>query len=640
MSQLKTSFKVISDTTLRRLRSTPGYFFLIWRWSMWLYALVLISFSHPPYTTTIAYRTSIIILFITFLQTVIVTFYAPVIQILVPRMHYLSFLQRLPLFAHQQKEAGDDETNVVTPLAHAGNPRWNIAIYALDVIICGIATYLTGPFGIHPNFGTSSPFYRYGMSTALAAAVTYRYRGALAAAIAYDLFVVFTIFFPPFNEGEPYNPNVIDVAGSLIDTPVAAFVAAYVVSLLVNITQNNSELKANIRQQRALRDVGETLIRESSEKQRLLQSSAEQLSKGGSFQRLIIALVNSHDEEQAKTIPLAIDTLVEVESTHKLLPIRSNEPLERVRASGEPLITFEPQSRDSEHYYGLARLYLPFYKEGHVSMILGAESWRQGPFALQQKNFLTIAGNQLLIALDNIRLTEQTIQLAAVAERGRIAREIHDGVSQLVYMLSLNAETCAAQARRITDASGEYATLLTPLEDRLDKQVKISKQALWETRNYMFSLKPLMSGTTTLTQMLTNQLREFETISDIPVTLEVTGDEETAYADETRARKLAKVGTAIFRIVQEALTNAYKHAEATAICVHLRYLTEGIEVEVCDNGKGLPTSTYTESPGNTENFFSGHGMRGMRERARELGGTLEISPSPEGGVTVWTRIPL
>jgi two-component system sensor histidine kinase DegS len=277
-------------------------------------------------------------------------------------------------------------------------------------------------------------------------------------------------------------------------------------------------------------------------------------------------------------------------------------------------------------------------------MILGVESLRKTPFDSRQINFLTIAGTQLLIALENIRLTEQMIQLAATAERGRIAREIHDGVAQLVYMLSLNAETCATQAHRIVEASDEDAELVEPLAARLDKLVTISKQALWETRNYMFSLKPLMSGRTTLAQMLTNQVREFETISDLPVHLEIIGNEEAIEdANGQHGRTTAQVGTAIFRIVQEALTNAYKHASASAIHIRLRYQPERIEVEICDNGQGLPATGdehVTEASDKRSSLYSGRGIVGMSERAAELGGTLEVVPVPDGGVKVWAKIPV
>src|SRR6266702_4139387 len=186
MNQSKKAFKALSDTTLRRLRSTPSYFFLMWRWSMWLYALVLILGSHGDYTRTDAYRISIIFLFITLLQTLVVTLYAPVVPILLPRMNTLPFIRKLQSRKRPLPQTEDEDTGNLTPLTHIRNPYWNIVIYSLDVLVCG-------------------------MSTAFAAALAYRYPGALAAATGYDLFILLGIFHPPSlpPSGRLYIPNVI-----------------------------------------------------------------------------------------------------------------------------------------------------------------------------------------------------------------------------------------------------------------------------------------------------------------------------------------------------------------------------------------------------------------------------------------------
>jgi signal transduction histidine kinase len=638
MSQPKRAFKAkaISDTTWRRLRNTPSYFFLVWRWSTWLYALIVIM-SERSIASPSVLNTNVFLLVVTFIQTLIVTLYAPVIQILLPRLKIPDFVKRaqsrrLPPISE------DEEADILTPLAQTRNLYWNIAIYGLDVLICGLAMYYSGPFNI-PPFGEGSPFYRYGMSTALAAGLAYRYWGGLAAAIGYDLFAVLGMVLPAPGAA-PYIPDVIGVAGSLIDTPIAAILSAYVASLLASYAQSKRREQDNVRRQKALVGVGQTIIREANDRQRLLQKSAEQIRQGGHFHRLVVALIStSTDEESNKNAQPEIDTCIAVDIPDSSLPEQYKVYLEQTIRSEQKLSTFDLMGSGG----GIARLYLPFFKEGQVQMVIGAESRRRTHFDSKQEDFLTIAGAQLLIALDNIHLAEQTLQLAASAERGRIAREIHDGIAQLVYMLSLNAETCSTQAHRIAEASEEDAELLTPLAQRLDKLVTISKQALWETRNYMFSLRPLMSGTTTLTQMLTNQVREFEAISDLPVHLTVEGTEENADGDRRRTRQQAQVGAAIFRIVQEALTNAYKHAEATQIEVHLRNLADYIEVEVRDNGHGQGTIQYNSdltSEGERQRIYSGHGLNGMRERAEELGGTLEVAPAPDEGVKVHVRIPI
>ncbi|HEV2661197.1 MAG TPA: ATP-binding protein [Ktedonobacteraceae bacterium] len=654
MSLARKNLKALPDTTLRRLRNTPSYFFLIWRWSTWLYALIVILTAEQKYRASPVYNTCLYLLLIALLQPLVVTLYAPVLQIVMPRIGTPKLRHNIRQKAERAPAEGE-EPEIVPPLVRTRNPYWDIAIYGMDVLICGLIMYYSGPFGGQPNFGVGSPFYRYGISTAFAAACAYRYRGGLAAAIGYDLFVVLGVLLPAPG-GPHYTANSIDILGSLVDTPLAAILAAYLVSLLANISSSKKQVQMDGRRQKALRAIGEIILRYANDKPILLQKSAEAIRSGGHFQRLVLALVNSPTSEEQEdgegqaasaTTPalLEIETCVNVDISvpEPKMPERDEALLKQVLESGEKLVNFAPLqgTADAQEWY--ARLYMPFFKNGRVQMILGAENLRHTPFESKQEEFLSIAGTQLLIALDNIRLTEQTVQLAATAERTRIAREIHDGIAQVVYMLSLNAETCATQAHRIVEASEEDAELVTPLAERLDRLVTVSKQALWETRNYMFSLKPLMSGTTTLTQMIASQLREFEAISDLPVHLEVQGSEKPRDDNSKLTRRQAQVGAAIFRIVQEALTNAYKHADASQLWVYLTYTSEEVDVRVRDDGRGLQAAYYSydlSMKGDRQRIYSGHGMRGMRDRAEELGGTFELIEIPEGGVSIHARIPI
>jgi len=648
--------RTIPDATLRRLRSTPSYFFLIWRWSMWLYALVVIvSFKmgtqgpfynekHAPLTFA---QMATLLLAITFIQTLVITLYAPVFQIFLPR-----FIRQRTLSAGQQQRrrrrhalAEHEETDVVPALLYTRHTYWDIAIYGLDMVICGLVTYYSGPFSA-PPFGVGSPFYRYGISTAFAAALAYRYQGGLATALGYDLFIIFGMLVPAPGGPLHYQPNMIDIAGSLIDAPIAAILAAYFATLLSRYAQSKKDSQETTRRLLYLARVSETLMKGANDRQELLQRSVVQIRQGGHFGRLVIALISiPADEEESQEPQPEISTCVTAETIlpNEQLPTKPEELIKQVLNSKQKIMHFEPLKGDDNIGYGIARMYLPLLKDGLVQIIIGAESRRTTPLGGKQEEFLTIAGTQLLVALDNIRLAEQTVQLAAAAERGRIAREIHDGIAQLTYMLSLQAETCEAQAQRIAEASEEDADLIMPLAQRLGKLVTLSKQALWETRTYMFSLKPLMSGTTTLAEMLTNQLREFEAISDLKTSLEIDGIEQALSGNHRRARHYAQVGTAFFRIVQEALTNTYKHAEATEIQVRLHFKPDSIAVEVSDNGRGLPASnsSYDLSTHDShEHIYSGRGLDGMRDRARELGGTFEVLSQPASGVTVQVCLPL
>ncbi len=655
-------FKAIPRTTMRHLRNTPSYFFLIWRWTFWLYALI--DFMTVPSNVKLAP----LLLGVTFLQTVVATLYAPVFQMFLPRLplfkgsrlaiqnqERLGKRQRRLVWGRRRPRplAEDEEADILTPQGRTRKPYWNLIIYGTDVLICGFATYFGGPWGT-PFFGYSSPFYRYGFSAVFAAAFAYRYRGGLAAVLVYEFFILLGILLPAPGAPAHLVVQVNDIIGSFLDAPLAAILAAYVASLLASYTRSKRREQDNARRRRALLSVSDTLLKEAGDRQSLLQHSAEQIRKGGHFGRLVLALVTSSTDSENDNGQAEIDTYIEVGVVSRGVslpppslsrrdaslppPLGESEVLlERVIHSGEKLLSFKRLSgkldEDGEDRRGIARLYLPFFKDGQLYLVLGAESVRQTSFDERQQEFLAIAGAQLLIALENMRLTEQTAELAAAAERGRIAREIHDGIAQLIYMLSLNTETCVVLAQRIEETANEDAGVLHPLTERLEKLVTISKQALWETRHYMFSLKPLISGTTTLTQMLTNQLHEFETISGLPVHFEVEGSEEIPNGDQRRTRAGVQVGTAIFRITQEALTNAYKHAGATRIQVCLRHLPRSVEIEICDNGRGL------EALGERQRIYSGRGMRGMRERTEELGGTFAVGQAPGGGVSIRACIP-
>jgi signal transduction histidine kinase len=650
MRQPKT-LRGVTQASLRRLRNTPTYFFLIWRWVTWLYALLVIVATHVPLNL------ALLPLAVTFIQALVVTLYAPVFQIFLPDLPGLKKLQALEPRKEQTRRrqrrllgsrrqlplAADDEAEILKPLSATNNPKWNAVIYGLDVIICGLVTYYGGIFG-NPPFGSGSAFYRYGLSTVLAAALTYRYRGGLAAAFGYEAIMMFGAFVPPPFHHYPLTLTIQDFVGSLIDAPLVALLAAYLATLLNGLTQSKRREQDTVRRQHSLLRVSETLVAGASDQLQFLQKSAEQIRKGGHFERLIAALV-THDGDGSNT-ELEIGSYVESGVAEAISPDKSESLIEQVAQTGEKLITFEPlegEQGQEDDAYRMARIYLPLSKEGQVYMVLGAESTRHTSFDQKQENFLTIAGAQLLIALENMRLTEQAAELAAAAERGRIAREIHDGIAQLIYMMSLNTETCAALIQRAAEASDEEAQALAPVAERLDKLVTISKQALWETRHYMFTLKPLISGTSTLTQMLTNQLREFEAISGLPAHLEVEGADETPNGDQRRTRKIAQVGTAVFRITQEALTNAYKHADATQIAVYLRYSPHSVEVEISDNGRSpvtIPHGYDLDSDGEHQRIYGGHGIRGMRERAEELGGSFEVTQNPGGGTSVRARLPM
>jgi signal transduction histidine kinase len=648
VSQKKNSlWKVGRQSTMRQWRSTPTYFFLVWRWGTWIFALIALLTLPRPLRPHVASTLSICLV-ITFLYTLMVTLYAPVSRVLLTRLSHrqgkavaqasksLGRGRRRSKRDRPQLPGTKEEVRILRPLLDTRNMYLNVAIDGLDVVVCGLITYFSAVNQGTP-FGAASPFYRYGLSTVLVAGFTYGYRGGLLAAFGYSLFIIFGAFVYPPGQSIYYDPagRLFDLSSSLIDAPLVALLAAYVARQLNKAIQSKHREQDNARRQRALRGVSETLVLGISDQIQLLRNSVKAIRQGGHFDKLVIALVKHDKGEEPRP---DFDTYAETDISSVQHPDVSEELVTLVTKTGRRHTSFDPLSETRQgSRYGVARLYQPFFKEHQLYLVIGAESTRYTPFEARQEEFLAIVGPQLVVALENIRLTQETAALAAIAERSRLARDIHDGVAQLLYMLSLNSETCLAQVECVAETAEDGDRALAPVSRNLEKLVTISKQALWEMRHYMFMLRPMLGGDSTLTQMLTSQLREFETISGLSVRLEVDGVEEDLNGNQQGNRRRDQVGIAIFRITQEALTNAYKHAQASQLEVCLRHRSECITVEINDNGQGLVIPSDTSDSGR---IYSGRGLQGMRERASELGGSLNIVANATGGTRIVASIPL
>ncbi len=213
---------------------------------------------------------------------------------------------------------------------------------------------------------------------------------------------------------------------------------------------------------------------------------------------------------------------------------------------------------------------------------------------------------------ENLELQRKTqeAELAALEERSRIAREIHDGVAQSIYMLSLQLETFADLTDKEQPETGE----------RLRQLVALSKQSLLEVRHYVFDLKPFLSGGKGAASMVESQVKEFGSVAGVAAEVEVRGNE----------RELSMAAsTCLYRVTQEALANVFKHAEASEVKVILEFFADDVSLEVRADGEGFDSETAT--PGN--------GLRNMRQRAEEPGGSFSLESTPGQGSCVKIRVP-
>ncbi|MCH8909696.1 MAG: sensor histidine kinase [Chloroflexi bacterium] len=231
-------------------------------------------------------------------------------------------------------------------------------------------------------------------------------------------------------------------------------------------------------------------------------------------------------------------------------------------------------------------------------------------------------------ASENLELTKasQQEQLRAAEQRFRIRREIHDGLAQSLYGLSLNIESIAAQA----ESSGAV-----DIGGRLAKLIPVARNALLETRHYMLDLSPMLSEQGDIRSALENLAAEFHNISDIEVDLNITNlniDGEQV-ADPGDAREQIslepEVATQICRIIQEALANVLRHSGASKVTVNMEHRPTGITVSIEDNGKGFDSA----------NVSGGFGLGHIASRAEELGGKFEVITSDGAGTRILIELP-
>jgi PAS domain S-box-containing protein len=215
--------------------------------------------------------------------------------------------------------------------------------------------------------------------------------------------------------------------------------------------------------------------------------------------------------------------------------------------------------------------------------------------------------DQTALALENARLREQAEQAAVLVERQRLARDLHDAVTQTLFSASLFADVIP-QLWEVDQAEAR---------SRLQQLRTLTRGALAEMRLLLVELRP-----STLTELsLTDLLRQLGDAtagnSGAEVSVQIYGPGPTRLAPD--------VHVALYRIAQEALHNIVKHARAGRVSIMLSYRLNGVTLEITDDGRGF----------DLDNTPAGHlGVSIMRERAEAIGARYRLVSSPTAGTCI------
>ena len=263
-------------------------------------------------------------------------------------------------------------------------------------------------------------------------------------------------------------------------------------------------------------------------------------------------------------------------------------------------------------------LNVPMVYHGQAVGLLGFDSvratktWDHDSIAL-----LRIAGEVFVNALQHKR-AQEAVQTAALAERSRLSRELHDSVTQSLYSVTMYTE---AAARLLT--SGQQATAAEYLRDAGNT----AQEALREMRLLIFELRPLALEESGLAGALQARLDAVEKRGGVQAELRVEGVEGLADAEWLPMA----VQQELYHIAQEALNNSLKHAKAQNLQVCLQLKDATVCLEVVDDGIGFDPTTASGQ--------GGLGLAGMRERVERLGARLQIESAPGLGTKVSVEVP-
>ena len=250
-------------------------------------------------------------------------------------------------------------------------------------------------------------------------------------------------------------------------------------------------------------------------------------------------------------------------------------------------------------------LAVPLPSDTQILGVLSVGNKVDGVLGDEDERLLTLMIPSVVIALENVRVYQQTSETAVAAERGRLARDLHDAVTQTLFSASLTAEVLP----RIWERNPEDGML------RLEKLRELTRGALAEMRTLLLELRPAALAEMPLGDLLRQLAEGIAGRTRIAIDVTVTGE---GYISP-------EVKIALYRIAQEALNNVAKHSKAQSAAVTLNHVDRQIKLSISDNGIGFDPEA---------NRLTQLGLRIMAERAEAIGASLNLNSSVDRGTEV------
>jgi signal transduction histidine kinase len=284
-------------------------------------------------------------------------------------------------------------------------------------------------------------------------------------------------------------------------------------------------------------------------------------------------------------------------------------------AAGAPILNQDshPAEPDGATPPGgdVTQVWLPLQSPGGVLGVLSCSGAEGSPPERLELAYLSLVAAQASSAVDSVRAREAAAGEAAMSERRRLARELHDSLSQSLHGIGLGART----ARKLLDRDPVLA------REPIDDVLRLAETSLVEMRALVFDPTPDWLAEKGLVAALDEQIAAVSTRCGVATHLTL-GPEPPAPV---------MVKEAVYRVAREALQNVARHAGARHLTVRLVATTDHITLEIADDGVGFdPTQPL---PGHL-------GLTSMRERIANVGGGLDLTSTPGRGTRIRARVPV
>ncbi len=378
------------------------------------------------------------------------------------------------------------------------------------------------------------------------------------------------------------------------------------------VANQNAQLKAlsqanlALSQERMLSSVLQQVVDLSRELLRARYAALSVLGEGGEMKTFLTSGIDEETRKLLGTAPKGHGVLGLI--PHREEPLRLDDVTKHPAAVG-----FPPGHPVIKTFLGVPIR----YKGQALGSLYLAEKLGGQPFTLEDEEVAQLFANQAAVAIQNAHLNEQVQAMAVETERARISREMHDGLAQVLAYVNTKAQAVEAFLQKGAVAEAE---------EQVRELSQAARKVYQDVREGILALRSQMGSGRSFREVLEEYVSEYRQQLRRPVEMRWEVSPE-----ELDLSPLQEVQ--VLRIIQEALTNVRKHAEANSVQVTFGARDGALEIRVTDDGKGFNPLAIKRGE------WPHLGLQTMQERAEAIGGTFEIDSSPGKGTTVRVTLP-